>query len=147
MTSLNLSEYSTKSFVLRGNTPDDTRDRRIDLKKMGGRFNSRLKHPSGVGTLPGWIYPRTKIGTVKAYVSTVNNGFKSIDEDGDDVCVEHPLGLSGSDTEEMVSDAEWGDMHDHELRIFHLERLYADTQTWMKYCGVTLAVISYFLYF
>ena len=42
-----IEKYSSNSFVLTGNT----RPYKEDIKKLGGKFNSRLRNG------PGWIFP------------------------------------------------------------------------------------------
>ena len=55
-----MEKYSEKSFVLRG----DTRTYKEDIKKLGGKYNSRLKGG------PGWIFPLVKEAVVKDYIDT-----------------------------------------------------------------------------
>ena len=47
---LSIENYSDKSFVIRG----DTRDVKEELKRLGGKYNSRLRGG------PGWIFPKSK---------------------------------------------------------------------------------------
>lgn len=48
-TDLTISDYSTRSVVVQG----ETRKYKEDLKKLGGKFNSKLRDG------PGWIFPKT----------------------------------------------------------------------------------------
>tara|TARA_Y100000389_G_scaffold113948_1_gene111097 strand:- start:2068 stop:2574 length:507 start_codon:yes stop_codon:yes gene_type:complete len=45
-----LEEYTDRSIVVRG----ETRQYKEDLKKLGGKYNSRLRGE------PGWIFPKSK---------------------------------------------------------------------------------------
>ena len=45
-----LEEYTDRSVVVRG----ETRQYKEDLKKLGGKYNSRLRGE------PGWIFPKSK---------------------------------------------------------------------------------------
>ena len=47
---ISLEEYTDRSVVVRG----ETRQYKEDLKKLGGKYNPRLR-----GT-PGWIFPKSK---------------------------------------------------------------------------------------
>jgi len=47
---ISLEEYTDRSIVVRG----ETRQYKEDLKKLGGKYNSRLKGE------PGWIFPKSK---------------------------------------------------------------------------------------
>lgn len=55
---ISIENYSELSFVVRG----DTRKYKEDLKKLGGKYNSRLKNE------PGWIFPKTKEGDVNRFI-------------------------------------------------------------------------------
>lgn len=46
---LTIEDYTGKSIVVQG----DTRKYKEDLKKLGGKYNGRLKNG------PGWIFPKT----------------------------------------------------------------------------------------
>jgi hypothetical protein len=48
-TDLTIEDYTGKSVVVQG----DTRKYKEDLKKLGGKYNGRLKNG------PGWIFPKT----------------------------------------------------------------------------------------
>jgi hypothetical protein len=137
MTHLNMSEYSIKSVVVRG----DTKNHRQELKKLGGRFNPCLKNPTGVGKLPGWIFSKKNILLIESYISEVNSkkfclGFTSIDSL--DVEVELSVSeesqgfdTSGSDTEEMGIE-----LWEHELRIQRLEETYTKTKNTLLYISI-----------
>src|SRR3989344_9507390 len=58
---LDLSEYSEKSIVLRG---EKTREMKEDLKVIGGKYNSKLKGG------PGWIFPSRIRTKVEDYLKT-----------------------------------------------------------------------------
>lgn len=47
---ISLEEYTDRSVVVRG----ETRQYKEDLKKLGGKYNSRLRGE------PGWIFPKSK---------------------------------------------------------------------------------------
>ena len=47
---ISLEEYTDRSIVVRG----ETRQYKEDLKKLGGKYNSRLRGE------PGWIFPKSK---------------------------------------------------------------------------------------
>jgi len=47
---ISVQEYSDRSIVVRG----ETRQYKEDLKKLGGKYNSRLRGE------PGWIFPKSK---------------------------------------------------------------------------------------
>lgn len=54
-------DYSEKSFAVIG----ETKPLKDDLKKLGGRFNFRLKCGAG------WIFPKTKIEEIKEFLNTL----------------------------------------------------------------------------
>ena len=56
---LNIEEYTSKSIVVNG----DTRKYKEDLKKLGGKYNSKLS--SG----PGWIFPKTSKDDLVSFIS------------------------------------------------------------------------------
>ena len=56
---INISDYSEKSIVVRG----DTRKYKEDLKKLGGKYNGRLSDG------PGWIFPKKIERELKSFVS------------------------------------------------------------------------------
>ena len=47
---ISLEEYTDRSIVVRG----ETRQYKEDLKKLGGKYNSKLRGE------PGWIFPKSK---------------------------------------------------------------------------------------
>lgn len=47
---ISVEEYTDRSVVVRG----ETRQYKEDLKKLGGKYNSRLRGE------PGWIFPKSK---------------------------------------------------------------------------------------
>jgi hypothetical protein len=55
---ISVEEYSERSIVVRG----DTRPYKEDLKKLGGKYNSRL---SGE---PGWIFPKSKQNDIVKFI-------------------------------------------------------------------------------
>ena len=62
---LYINDYSPKSFVMRG----DTKSYKETLKKLGGKYNSRLKDEnSPTGVSPGWIFPKTKKEDVEQFL-------------------------------------------------------------------------------
>jgi hypothetical protein len=60
-TDLTIEEYTDRSVVVQGNT----RKYKEDLKKLGGKYNGRLKNG------PGWIFPKTSEDGIKTFI---NNG-------------------------------------------------------------------------
>ena len=65
MTEIYIENYTEKSFVVLG----DTRPHKENIKKLGGKWNSRLKDNK-----MGWIFPMSK----KDYVEKYINDFKQI---------------------------------------------------------------------
>lgn len=57
---LTIGDYSDKSIVVSGNT----RDVKEDLKRLGGKYNAKLRDG------PGWIFPKTLEGAVRKYIET-----------------------------------------------------------------------------
>lgn len=55
---ISIEQYSHRSIVVRG----DTRKYKEDLKRLGGKYNSRLMGE------PGWIFPKTKEGDVNGFI-------------------------------------------------------------------------------
>ena len=53
-----VEEYTDLSIVVRG----DTRQYKEDLKKLGGKYNSRLKGE------PGWIFPKSKQNDIVNFI-------------------------------------------------------------------------------
>lgn len=53
-----LEEYTDRSIVVRG----ETRQYKEDLKKLGGKYNSRLRGE------PGWIFPKSKQNDVVKFM-------------------------------------------------------------------------------
>lgn len=56
---ISIEQYSERSIVVYG----DTRKYKEDLKKLGGKYNSRLNGK------PGWIFPKTKEGDVNRFIN------------------------------------------------------------------------------
>ena len=73
MTQLSITEYTQKSFVVRGVTPDDTRDNKDELKKLGGKFNPKLRSIDGDKYDPGWIFPVKSKGKVQTFIDKIND--------------------------------------------------------------------------
>jgi len=65
---INIVQYSDHSFVLTG----DTRKYKEDIKKMGGKYNSRLQNG------PGWIFSNKSKDTV---ISFIKNGSRLVSKD------------------------------------------------------------------
>jgi len=61
VTKLLVENYTPKSIVVRG---EDSKERKEDLKAIGGKWNSKLS------TGPGWIFPVTKKEIVTKYIQT-----------------------------------------------------------------------------
>jgi hypothetical protein len=61
MTEIYIENYTEKSFVLLG----DTRPHKENIKKLGGKWNSRLKDNK-----MGWIFPMSKKDSVEKYKNT-----------------------------------------------------------------------------
>lgn len=59
---LTISQYTEKSFVVRGNTKEN----KEQLKAMNGKYNSMLKGG------PGWIFPNGLKKIVETYIATGN---------------------------------------------------------------------------
>ena len=57
---LTIGDYSDKAIVVSGNT----RDVKEDLKRLGGKYNAKLRDG------PGWIFPKTLEGAVRKYIET-----------------------------------------------------------------------------
>lgn len=55
---ISIEEYSDLSIVVRG----DTRKYKEDLKKLGGKYNSRLRGE------PGWIFPKSKQNDIAKFI-------------------------------------------------------------------------------
>ena len=55
---LEIHAYSEHSVVVQG----DTRKYKEDLKKLGGKYNGRLKNG------PGWIFPKSKEGDLQTFI-------------------------------------------------------------------------------
>lgn len=53
-----VEEYTDRSVVVRG----ETRQYKEDLKKLGGKYNSRLKGE------PGWIFPKSKQNDIVKFI-------------------------------------------------------------------------------
>ena len=58
-TDLTVEEYTAKSVVVQG----DTRKYKEDLKKLGGKYNGRLKNG------PGWIFPKSSESDIQAFIN------------------------------------------------------------------------------
>lgn len=72
MNTLTVTKYTPKSIVVRGKDADATRSRKEDLKKLGGRFNPRLRARSGNGREAGWVFSLKDQDKVREYVNRVN---------------------------------------------------------------------------
>jgi hypothetical protein len=55
---ISLEEYTDRSVVVRG----ETRQYKEDLKKLGGKYNSRLRGE------PGWIFPKSKQNDIVKFI-------------------------------------------------------------------------------
>lgn len=55
---ITISDYTARSVVVQG----DTRKYKEDLKKLGGKYNGRLKDG------PGWIFPKTSEKDINAFI-------------------------------------------------------------------------------
>ena len=67
---LTVENYTPRSVVVRGKDEDATRRRKDELRKLGGRYNPRLRMDDG--RCPGWIFSRKDYDRVKEYVDQVN---------------------------------------------------------------------------
>jgi hypothetical protein len=67
-TSLQMVDYSDKSFAVLGNT----RTFSSQLKDMGGRFNRYLTVNNQ--KVPGWIFPKTRQEEVTRFILDANSG-------------------------------------------------------------------------
>lgn len=61
MTEIYIENYTEKSFVVLG----DTRPHKENIKKFGGKWNSRLRDNK-----MGWIFPMSKRDSVEKYINT-----------------------------------------------------------------------------
>ena len=61
MTEIYIENYTEKSFVVLG----DTRPHKENIKKLGGKWNSRLRDNK-----MGWIFPMSKRDSVEKYINT-----------------------------------------------------------------------------
>ena len=57
-TDLTIEDYTNRSVVVQG----DTRKYKEDLKKLGGKYNGRLKNG------PGWIFPKTSESDLESFI-------------------------------------------------------------------------------
>jgi hypothetical protein len=60
MTEIHIQNYTEKSFVVLG----DTKPHKDNIKKLGGKWNSRLRDNK-----MGWIFPMSKKESVEEYIS------------------------------------------------------------------------------
>ena len=70
MTQLSITQYTTKSFVVRGRT----RDYKDQLLKLGGKFNAKLYSIQGckyLPYLPGWIFSMKNKDKVQAFIDSL----------------------------------------------------------------------------
>lgn len=72
---LTVLEYTKRSLVVRCKDDDVTRNRKEDLKKLGGKYNPYLRKAVGNGREPGWIFHSKDKEKIQAYVDKVNNEF------------------------------------------------------------------------
>jgi len=61
-------DYKEKAIAVFGNSKPYLNE----IKNIGGLFNARLKYKDGVAA--GWIFPKTKLSTVKQLVEKINSG-------------------------------------------------------------------------
>ena len=61
MSEIYIENYTGKSFVVLG----DTRPHKENIKKLGGKWNNRLKDNK-----MGWIFPMSKRDSVEKYINT-----------------------------------------------------------------------------
>lgn len=72
---LSLTDYfGGKSIVLRSLPEDFFKSYSQHLINLGGKWNPNLKAPSGVGTLGGWIFPKSKEATVRNGLAQITSG-------------------------------------------------------------------------
>ena len=67
-TGINMESYSDFSFVLRG----ETKDYKEDIKKLGGKYNSRLRGG------PGWIFSKRSEDKVREFIK---NGVRIVTQE------------------------------------------------------------------
>jgi hypothetical protein len=60
MSKIHIENYTEKSFVVLG----DTKPHKDNIKKLGGKWNSRLRDNK-----MGWIFPMSKKESVEEYIS------------------------------------------------------------------------------
>lgn len=86
--SLKIVDYSPKSFVITG----ETSPHKENLKKLGGKWNSRLKCKDSDGIFGGWIFWMNKKEEVSAWINKSCGDVVVINDDGGpagiDACVD-----------------------------------------------------------
>ena len=63
-----VQDYTEKAIAVFGNTKPYMED----IKNAGGKYNHNLKY-NGT-TSPGWVFPKTKLASVKQLVAKINEG-------------------------------------------------------------------------
>ena len=103
MNTLSITTYTPKSFVVRGVTPNDTRDHKDELKKLGGKFNAKLRSIDGDKYDPGWIFPLKYQNNVQAFIDKIND---SIEEEQDEKYSDRDEDDSDYEDEDSDEDAQ-----------------------------------------
>ena len=70
MSSIQIQDYTAKSFVVRG----DTRDYKEDIKNIGGKWNARLTDKESGEKFGGWIFPGGKRKEVEKWLCSKSEG-------------------------------------------------------------------------
>tara|TARA_B100001094_G_C18076893_1_gene743100 strand:+ start:305 stop:781 length:477 start_codon:yes stop_codon:yes gene_type:complete len=70
MSSIQIQDYTAKSFVVRG----DTRDYKEDIKTIGGKWNASLTDKESGERFGGWIFPSGKRREVEKWLCEKDNG-------------------------------------------------------------------------
>ena len=70
MSSIQIQDYTAKSFVIRG----DTRDYKEDIKSIGGKWNSSLTDKETGEKFGGWIFPGGKRREVEKWLCEKDTG-------------------------------------------------------------------------
>lgn len=87
---LYIYQYSDKSIVLRGETPDATRERREEIKKLGGKYNPNLLSENRVDKKPGWIFKIKDKEKIQSYIDKINQEIIKKEDILDDFIITHP---------------------------------------------------------
>ena len=110
---IQVTEYSDASVAMFGNTTEY----KEHMKAMGGRFNSRLRHPTTKEQTPGWIFPKRSTEMLNKYVEVG-------DTDGFDItkhCKDY--GVRNSSSEQDKSTVSIVEFNNLANRVNELEQI------------------------